>query len=70
MKTNKNKQNPKIRKRTARRKRRSHLKHNFFSEYYMYDPLNVFSKPMRQLIIGQCVKIPKGTKIMRKNIQN
>ena len=35
----------------------------------MYDPFNVFSKPMQQSIIGLYVKIPKGTKIMRENIQ-
>ena len=43
---NENMQKPKIQWKSARRKRRKHLKHQRFSENFISDPLNVFSKPM------------------------
>ena len=68
MKTNKNRQNPKIKQKSARRKCRSRSKHKLFFETFMYDPSNAFSKPMQQPEIGYCVEILKGSKNMRKNI--
>ena len=68
MKSYKKKENPKIKEKSARRKCRSRSKHKLFSETFIYDPSNVFSKPMQKSEIRSRVEIPKGTKIMRKNI--
>ena len=43
---NKDKQQPKIQEKSARRKCRSNLNHKFFSENILYKPLNAFPKPM------------------------
>ena len=49
---NKDRQQPKIQLKSARRKCQSNLNHNIFSENFIYDPLNVFPKPMSTISIG------------------
>ena len=54
-KNNKYSQNPKIQK-SARGEGRSQFNHTFFSENFIYDPMNVFSKPVGAInnnIIGK-----------------
>ena len=46
MKTTIKRQKPKIQWKSAREKCRSLLNHIFFSENFIYDPLNFFTKPM------------------------
>ena len=50
-KNNKNRQQPKIQKKSARRKCRSNLNHEFFSEIFIDNPFTLFSKLMGTISI-------------------
>ena len=67
-----NENNKKIRqklkfsKKSARRKCRKNFNHKLFSENFIYDPLNLFPKPMELSVIGYCDKISKESKNKNK----